>query len=38
MGSTDGFLWVFGGRTVSGEGEPRSVCYRSVCVWDVRGL
>jgi hypothetical protein len=21
MGRTDGFLWVFGGRTVSGEGE-----------------
>jgi hypothetical protein len=21
MGSTDGFLWVFGGRTSSGEGE-----------------
>ncbi len=21
MGSTDGFLWVFGGRTASGEGE-----------------
>jgi hypothetical protein len=26
MGSTDGFLWVFGGQTVSGEGEGRSVC------------
>jgi hypothetical protein len=29
MGSTDGFLWVFGGQTVSGEGEARSVCYRA---------
>ncbi len=26
MGSTDGFLWVFGGNTASGEGETRSVC------------
>ena len=29
MGSTDGFLWVFGGDTggASGEGEERTVCY-----------
>ncbi len=27
MGITDGFLWVFGGFTGSGEGESRSVCY-----------
>jgi hypothetical protein len=27
MGSTDGFLWVFGGQAASGEGETRSVCY-----------
>ncbi len=27
MGTTDGFLWVFGGNTASGEGEARSVCY-----------
>ncbi len=26
MGSTDGFLWVFGGATSSGEGEERIVC------------
>ncbi len=26
MGSTDGYLWVFGGATRSGEGEERIVC------------
>jgi hypothetical protein len=26
MGITDGFLWVFGGKTISGEGEERIVC------------
>ena len=47
MGSTDGFLWVFGGIIDSspGEGEGRNVCYTvlgpwrvSVCLWCVGGL
>ncbi len=39
MGSTDGFLWVFGGQAASGEGETRSVCYSArhivACLWIV---
>jgi hypothetical protein len=45
MGSTDGFLWVFGGHPVSGEGEERNVCVTvlgtcrvSVCMWCAYGL
>jgi hypothetical protein len=45
MGSTDGFLWVFSGKTGSGEGEGRSVCVTvlatcsvSLCMWSVCGF